>query len=118
LYKYKWILKFEKALTPEGRFRLRGKLREARALAKLLSKPREERTEKEEEDIQEYYSKLSNAVRISQLGNKPTHQNMRAIGEEEHQLAKLVEASRVYSEHRYGGLSHEEARKINKSIYW
>ena len=106
------ILKFEKALTPEGRFRLRGKLREAKALAKLLSKPREERTEKEEEDIQEYYSKLSNAVRISQLGNKPTHQNMRAIGEEEHQLAKLVEASKVYSEHRYGGLSHEEAEKL------
>ena len=106
------ILKFEKALTPEGRFRLRGKLIEAKALAKLLSKPREKRTEKEKEDIQEYYSKLSNAVRISQLGNKPTHQNMRAIGEEEHQLAKLVEASKVYSEHRYGGLSHEEAEKL------
>tara|TARA_R100001163_G_scaffold11166_3_gene10229 strand:- start:7171 stop:9780 length:2610 start_codon:yes stop_codon:yes gene_type:complete len=106
------ILKFEKALTPEGRFRLRGKLREAKALTKLLSKPREKRTKKDKEEIQEYYSKLSNAVRVSQLGMKPTHQNMKAIGEEEHQLAKLVQASKVYSDHRYGGLSHEQAEKL------
>lgn len=106
------ILKFEKALTPEGRFRLRGKLREARALAKLLSKPPKKRTKEDKEDTQEYYSKLANSVRISQLGYRPTHQNMKAVGEEEHQLAKLVEASKVYSEHRYGGVPHEQAEKL------
>ena len=64
------------------------------------------------QEINEYYSKLSNAVRISQLGNKPSHQNMRAIGEEEHQLAKLVNATKVYSNHRYDGLTHEQAMDL------
>lgn len=106
------IKKFEQALTPMGRYKLRGKLREARALAKLLAVPIEDRTPKEKDDIDTYYSKLSNSVRISQLGMKPTHENMKVLGDDYHQQAKLVEATKVYSDHRYGGLSHEEAEKL------
>ena len=106
------IRKFEEALTPATRYKMRGKFREARALAKLLSVPKKDRTKKEEDDIDNYYSKLSNAVRISQLGMKPTHQNMKALGDEYHQKAKLVEATKVYSDHRYGGLDHESAEKL------
>ncbi len=104
------INKFENSLSKNTRARLRDKLRETKALAALLAKPRKKRTKDENEKINNYFNNLQTVTRVSLLGDTPTHKSMENIGTEYHQAAKLTEASKVYSEARLRGESHTNAK--------